>query len=122
MAQYHNIAFMGSAVVGGSGEGTVLAVGPDTVYGGFSAGGPDRKNGFDRGANSIAWVLIRFMMVMVPLVFFLNGLTKGDWLAAFLFAISIAVGLTPELLPMVTSACLAKGAVSMSREKTIVKT
>ncbi len=120
-AQYDNIAFMGSAVVGGSGEGIVLAVGPDTVYGGFSAGGPDRKNGFDRGANSIAWVLIRFMMVMVPLVFFLNGLTKGDWLAAFLFAISIAVGLTPELLPMVTSACLAKGAVSMSREKTIVK-
>ena len=120
-AQYHNIAFMGSAVVGGSGEGIVLAVGPDTVYGGFSAGGPDRKNGFDRGANSIAWVLIRFMMVMVLLVFFLNGLTKGDWLAAFLFAISIAVGLTPALLPMVTSACLAKGAVSMSREKTIVK-
>ena len=120
-AQYDNIAFMGSAVVGGSGEWIVLAVGPDTVYGGFSAGGPDRKNGFDRGANSIAWVLIRFMMVMVPLVFFLNGLTEGDWLAAFLFAISIAVGLTPALLPMVTSACLAKGAVSMSREKTIVK-
>ena len=61
------------------------------------------------------------MMVMVPLVFFLNGLTKGDWLAAFLFAISIAVGLTPEMLPMIVTTCLAKGAVSMSREKTIVK-
>lgn len=99
LAQYHNIAFMGSAVVGGSGEGIVLAVGPDTVYGGFSAGGPDRKNGFDRGANSIAWVLIRFMAVLVPVVFIACGLTKGDWLSAFLFALSVAVGLTPEMLP-----------------------
>ena len=87
LAQYHNIAFMGSAVVGGSGEGIVLAV------------GPDRKNGFDRGANSIAWVLIRFMAVLVPVVFIACGLTKGDWLSAFLFALSVAVGLTPEMLP-----------------------
>lgn len=86
-AQYDNIAFMGSAVVGGSGEGIVLAV------------GPDRKNGFDRGANSIAWVLIRFMAVLVPVVFIACGLTKGDWLSAFLFALSVAVGLTPEMLP-----------------------
>lgn len=121
LAQYHNIAFMGSAVVGGSGEGIVLAVGPDTVYGGFSAGGPDRKNGFDRGANSIAWVLIRFMAVLVPVVFIACGLTKGDWLSAFLFALSVAVGLTPELLPMVTSACLAKGAAAMERKQTVVR-
>ena len=99
LAQYDNIAFMGSAVVGGSGEWIVLAVGPDTVYGGFSAGGPDRKNGFDRGANSIAWVLIRFMAVLVPVVFIACGLPKGDWLSAFLFALSVAVGLTPEMLP-----------------------
>ena len=61
------------------------------------------------------------MMVMVPLVFFLNGITKGDWLNAFLFGISIAVGLTPEMLPMIVTTCLAKGAVSMSKKQTIVK-
>ena len=79
------------------------------------------KTTFERGVNAVSWVLIRFMLVMVPLVFFINGLTKGDWLDAFLFGISIAVGLTPEMLPMIVTTCLAKGAVSMSKKKTIVK-
>lgn len=118
---YRNIVFMGSAIMSGSGEGIVLAMGHDTVYGGFSDTDTGRKNGFDKGANSIAWVLIRFMLVMVPLVFFINGITKGDWLEAFLFGISIAVGLTPEMLPMIVTTCLAKGAVSMSKKQTIVK-
>ena len=65
---------------------------------------------------------IRFMLFMVPIVFFVNGITKNDWVEAFLFAISIAVGLTPEMLPMIVTTCLAKGAVSMSKKKTIVKT
>lgn len=120
-SDYYNLAFMGSSVTGGTGEGIVLAVGKDTVYGGFSSMESHLKNGFDRGANSIAWVLIRFMAVMVPLVFFINGITKGDWLGAFLFGISIAVGLTPEMLPMIVTTCLAKGAVSMSKKETIVK-
>lgn len=120
-SDYRNIVFMGSAIMSGSGEGIVLAVGHDTVYGGFSDTDTGRKNGFDKGANSIAWVLIRFMLVMVPLVFFINGITKGDWLEAFLFGISIAVGLTPEMLPMIVTTCLAKGAVSMSKKQTIVK-
>lgn len=120
-SDYHNIAFMGSSITGGTGEGIVLAVGKDTVYGGFSAAGSQPKNGFDRGANSIAWVLIRFMAVLIPIVFVACGLTKGDWLAAFLFALSVAVGLTPEMLPMVINACLAKGSAAMGKKQTVVK-
>lgn len=120
-SDYHNIAFMGSSVTGGTGEGIVVAVGKDTVYGGFSAAESSLKNGFDRGANSIAWVLIRFMAVLIPIVFVACGLTKGDWLAAFLFALSVAVGLTPEMLPMVINACLAKGSAAMGRKQTVVK-
>ena len=79
------------------------------------------ETNFTKGVNAVSWVLIRFMLVMVPVVFFINGLTKGDWLEAFLFAISVAVGLTPEMLPMIVTTCLAKGAVSMSKKQTIVK-
>lgn len=120
-AEYSNIVFMGSSVIGGTGEGVVLAVGQDTVYGGFSGAGSRSKNGFDQGANSIAWVLIRFMAVLIPVVFVACGLTKGDWLSAFLFALSVAVGLTPEMLPMVISACLARGSVAMGKKQTVVK-
>ena len=79
------------------------------------------ETNFTKGVNAVSWVLIRFMLVMVPLVFLINGLTKGDWLDAFLFGISIAVGLTPEMLPMIVTTCLSKGAVSMSKKQTIVK-
>lgn len=120
-SDYHNITFMGSSITGGTGEGIVLAVGKDTVYGGFSAAESHPKNGFDRGANSIAWVLIRFMAVLIPIVFVACGLTKGDWLSAFLFALSVAVGLTPEMLPMVINACLAKGSAAMGKKQTVVK-
>lgn len=120
-SDYRNIVFMGSSITGGTGEGIVLAVGKDTVYGGFSSADAPRKNGFDRGANSIAWVLIRFMAVLIPIVFVACGLTKGDWFAAFLFALSVAVGLTPEMLPMVINACLAKGSAAMGKKQTVVK-
>lgn len=119
--EYHNIAFMGSSVIGGTGEGVVLAVGQDTVYGGFSKTGVGSKHGFDQGANSIAWVLIRFMAVLIPVVFAACGLTKGNWISAFLFALSVAVGLTPEMLPMVINACLAKGSTAMEKKQTVVK-
>lgn len=120
-SEYTNIAFMGSSIIGGTGEGVVLAVGESTVYGGFSASHAHLKNGFDQGANSIAWVLIRFMTVLIPVVFIACGLTKGDWFAAFLFALSVAVGLTPEMLPMVINACLAKGGAIMGKKQTVVK-
>lgn len=118
-----NIAFMGSSVVSGSATAVAVCVGDATLFGSMASAvaGEAVETSFTRGVNAVSWVLIRFMLVMVPLVFFINGLTKGDWLDAFLFGISIAVGLTPEMLPMIVTTCLAKGAVSMSKKKTIVK-
>ena len=98
-----------------------LAAGEDTFYGGFTVTSVCRKNGFDQGANYIAWVLIRFMAVLIPVVFIACGLTKGNWGSAFLFALSVAVGLTPEMLPMVINACLAKGSAAMGKKQTVVK-
>ncbi|MEG2928409.1 MAG: magnesium-translocating P-type ATPase, partial [Oscillospiraceae bacterium] len=118
-----NIGFMGSNVVSGSATAIVIATGSRSMFGtmakALTAQAP--QTSFTKGVNSVSWVLIRFMLIMVPIVFFLNGITKGDWLEAFLFGISIAVGLTPEMLPMIVTTCLAKGAVSMSKKKTIVK-
>lgn len=120
-SDWDNLLFLGSTVTDGTCEGIVLAVGQETVYGGFSPGGSNRKNGFDQGANSISRVLIRFMVTLVPIVFVACGLTKGDWLSAFLFALSVAVGLTPEMLPMVVNACLARGGAAMEQKQTVVK-
>lgn len=118
-----NLIFMGSNVISGTAVGVVVSTGNDTLFG--STARTITKNSvqtsFEKGVNTVSWVLIRFMLVMVPLVLFINGFTKGDWMHAFLFAISIAVGLTPEMLPMIVTTCLAKGAVSMSKKKTIIK-
>ena len=123
VTDYRNIAFMGSNVISGSAMAVVVTVGDRTLFGSMTAAvaGEAVKTSFTKGVNAVSWVLIRFMLVMVPLVFFVNGMTKGDWLSAFLFGISIAVGLTPEMLPMIVTTCLAKGAVSMSKKQTIVK-
>lgn len=121
ISEYSNAVFQGTTVTGGRGTGIVLAVGADTVYGNFSATPSNRKEEFDRGSASIAWVLIKFMAILVPVVFLASGLTKGNWLEAFLFALSVAVGLTPEMLPMVVNACLAKGSFSMGQKQTVVK-
>ncbi len=120
-AEYKNIAFTGSAVIGGTGEGIVLAVGQDTVFGGIREKTQGSKSSFDKGANSIAKVLIRFMCILVPIVFLATGITKGDFGTSILFALSVGVGLTPELLPMVVNACLAKGSQAMGKKQTIVK-
>ncbi|MDR2935094.1 MAG: magnesium-translocating P-type ATPase [Candidatus Adiutrix sp.] len=119
----NNLAFMGSTVISGSAVGLVLAVGDDTILGSIARQLQTETppTSFDKGIRSVSWVLIRFMLVMVPVVLFVNGFTKGDWLNAFLFAVSVAVGLTPEMLPMIVSANLAKGAVSMARKQVIVK-
>lgn len=123
VTDYTNIVFMGSNVISGSATAVIISVGDDTLFGSMasSVAGEAVETSFTKGVNAISWVLIRFMFVMVPVVFVINGLTKGDWLEAFLFGISIAVGLTPEMLPMIVTTCLAKGAVSMSKKKTIVK-
>lgn len=123
ITEYENLVFMGSNVISGSAIGIVLSVGDDTIFGTMAHSITDEpvSTSFEKGVNSVSWVLIRFMLVMVPIVFFINGMTKGNWIAAFLFAVSIAVGLTPEMLPMIVTTCLAKGAVSMSKKKTVVK-
>ena len=123
ITDYTNIAFMGSNVISGSAAAVVVSTGDATLFGSMASAiaGEAVETSFTKGVNAVSWVLIRFMLVMVPLVFFINGITKGDWLNAFLFGISSAVGLTPAMLPMIVTTCLAKGAVSMSKKQTIVK-
>lgn len=123
LTDYSCLAFMGSNVISGSAEAITAAVGEDTLLGSMAKEiqSVPSASSFEKGVNAVSWVLIRFMMIMVPIVFFINGITKGDWLNAFTFAVSIAVGLTPEMLPMIVTTCLAKGAVAMSKKKTIVK-
>jgi Mg2+-importing ATPase len=118
-----NLAFMGTDVISGSAIGVVVATGDDTIFGEMAKTIGDKhvQTSFEKGVNSVSWLLIRFMLVMVPVVLFINGFTKGDWMQAVLFALSVAVGLTPEMLPMIVTTCLAKGAVAMSKEKTIIK-
>ena len=118
-----NLVFLGSNVVSGSAKALVLAVGNDTMLGRMAKelNTKPPKTTFEKGVNSVSWVLIRFMLLMVPVVLFVNGFTKGDWMQAALFAISVAVGLTPEMLPMIVTTSLAKGALAMSKQKVILK-
>lgn len=118
-----NMAFLGSNVISGSAKAVVVAVGNDTLIGAMAKNLDEKppKTTFEKGVNSVSWVLIRFMLIMVPVVLFINGFTKGDWMQAALFAISVAVGLTPEMLPMIVTTSLAKGALAMSKKKVIIK-
>jgi Mg2+-importing ATPase len=119
----NNLCFMGTSVVSGAGEAIVVATGENTYFGSLAKEivGHRSLTSFDKGVNSVTWLLIRFIIVMVPIIFIMNGLLKHDWQSAFLFAIAVAVGLTPEMLPMVVTANLAKGALAMSKSKVIVK-
>ena len=121
--ELENLCFMGTNVVSGTATAIIINTGDKTYLGSISKtlSGKRAETSFDKGVNSVSWLLIRFMLIMVPLVFLINGITKGDWLQALLFAIAIAVGLTPEMLPMIVTANLAKGAVNMSKRKVIVK-
>ncbi|MCX7080134.1 MAG: magnesium-translocating P-type ATPase, partial [Pseudomonas sp.] len=119
-----NILFMGTNVVSGAATAVILTTGNSTYFGALAqrVSATDRApTSFQTGVNKVSWLLIRFMFVMAPLVLFINGFTKGDWMEALLFALSIAVGLTPEMLPMIVTSTLAKGAVFLSRKKVIVK-
>ena len=119
-----NILFMGTNVVSGSATAVVVATGNRTYFGALAqrVTTTDRApTAFQAGVNKVSWLLIRFMFVMAPLVLIINGVTKDDWMEALLFALSIAVGLTPEMLPMIVTSTLAKGAVFLSRKKVIVK-
>lgn len=118
-----NICFMGTNVVSGAARAVIVHTGNRTYFGNISKkiSGKRPETSFDKGVNKVSILLIRFMLVIVPLIFVINGLLKNDWMEALLFAIAVAVGLTPEMLPMIVSGNLAKGAIQMSREKVIVK-
>ncbi|MDN7601598.1 magnesium-translocating P-type ATPase [Burkholderia gladioli] len=119
-----NVCFMGTNVVSGTATALVIATGERTVFGALAKNVTGRRRvetSFDRGVASVSALLIRFMLVMVPVVFVINGLTKGDWLGAMTFALAVAVGLTPEMLPMIVSTNLARGAIAMARRKVVVK-
>ncbi len=118
-----NICFMGSAVVSGIGSGVVVLTGPRTAFGLVASEIAEQRvlTSFDKGISRFTWLMLGFILVMAPLVFIINGLTKGNWFEALLFAVAVAVGLTPEMLPMIVTVNLAKGAIAMSRRKVIVK-
>jgi len=118
-----NMCFMGANVVSGFATGIVVRTGAHTFFGQLADEIAGRRvpTAFDQGINRFTWLMIRFIIVMVPTVFLINGLTKHDWLEALLFAVAVAVGLTPEMLPMIVTVNLAKGAIDMSRARVIVK-
>ena len=123
IGQLDNICFMGTTVISGSGVGVIALTGARAYFGSLAdvIAGQRALTSFDRGINRFAWLMIRFILVMAPLVFLINGLTKHDWVEALLFATAVAVGLTPEMLPMIVTVNLGKGALAMSRKKVIVK-
>src|SRR5437899_6900637 len=121
--EQQNLCFLGTSVESGTATAVVVETGPRTYLGSIAStlAGAPVETAFDQGVARFTWLMIRFIAVMVPLVFFINGLTKHDWKEAFFFALSAAVGVTPEMLPMIVSVCLSKGAMAMSRKKVIVK-
>jgi Mg2+-importing ATPase len=123
LESFNNLCFMGTAVVSGIATGVVVSTGARAYFGRVAADIAVQRveTSFDRGTTRFTWLMICFILVMTPLVFVVNGLTKGDWLQALLFATAVAVGLTPEMLPMIVTVNLAKGALAMSHRKVIVK-
>ena len=123
LLETESLAFMGTNVISGRATALVLVVGDETMMGAIeqTLNTYDEPTSFEREMNSISWLLIRLMLIMVPVVFFINGLTDGDWLEAGVFALSVGVGLTPEMLPMIITASLAKGSIIMAQEKVVIK-
>ena len=121
--EHNNLCFLGTSVESGAATAVILATGAHTYFGTMasSLASQQTETAFDKGVKRYIWLMLTFMLVMVPMVFFINGLFKHNWKDAFFFAMAVAVGLTPEMLPMVVSVCLSKGALAMSRKKVIVK-
>ena len=123
LLESESLAFMGTNVISGRATALVLVVGDETMMGAIeqTINTYDEPTSFEREMNTVSWLLIRLMLVMVPVVFVINGLTDGDWLEAGVFALSVGVGLTPEMLPMIITASLAKGSIIMAKEKVVIK-
>jgi Mg2+-importing ATPase len=120
--EWKNLCFLGTSVESGSAQGVVVTTGRNTYLGSMASSIVDQETqtSFDKGISQFTWLMIRFMAVMVPLVFVINGIRK-EWGEAFFFAMAVAVGLTPEMLPMIVTVCLSKGAMAMSRKRVIIK-
>jgi Mg2+-importing ATPase len=118
-----NMCYMGTNIISGTATAVVVSTGVSTYFGSMAKTlvGKRPMTSFDKGVNSVTFVIIRFMFIMVPIIFFINGFTKGDWVEALFFGLSVAVGLTPEMLPVIVTANLAKGAAAMARNKVVVK-
>ncbi|HEX7618768.1 MAG TPA: HAD-IC family P-type ATPase, partial [Verrucomicrobiae bacterium] len=121
--EHTNLCFLGTSVESGAATAAIIATGAQTYFGKMasSLAGQQVETAFDRGVKRYVWLMLTFMLVMVPMVFFINGLMKHNWVDAFFFAMAVAVGLTPEMLPMIVSVCLSKGALAMAKKKVIVK-
>jgi len=121
--EYTNLCFLGTSVESGCATAVIVATGVQTYFGKMasSLAGQQTDTAFDKGVKRFVWLMLSFMLVMVPMVFLINGLMKHNWKDAFFFAMAVAVGLTPEMLPMIVSVCLSKGALAMSKKKVIVK-
>ena len=121
--EHTNLCFLGTSVESGAATAVIVATGTQTYFGKMasSLAGQQPDTAFDRGVKRFVWLMLSFMLVMVPMVFLINGLMKHNWKDAFFFALAVAVGLTPEMLPMIVSVCLSKGALAMSKKKVIVK-
>ena len=121
--EHTNICFLGTSVESGAATAVILATGTQTYFGKMasSLAGQQVETAFDKGVKKYVWLMLTFMLVMVPMVFLINGMMKHNWKDAFFFAMAVAVGLTPEMLPMIVSVCLSKGALAMSKKKVIVK-
>jgi P-type Mg2+ transporter len=117
------VCFMGTTVISGTAKAVIVATGNQTYLGSLTqqVASKQTTTSFEQGVNQVTWLLLRFMAVMASIVFLINGLTQGDWKEAFLFAIAIAVGLTPEMLPLIVSANLARGAIVMAKHRVIIK-
>jgi len=121
--EHTNLCFLGTSVESGAATAVIVVTGAQTYFGKLagSLAGQQVETAFDKGIKKFTWLMLRFMAVMVPLVFVINGITKHNWGQAFFFSLAVAVGLTPEMLPMIVSVCLSKGALAMSKKKVIVK-
>ena len=121
--EHTNLCFLGTSVESGCATGVIVATGSQTYFGKVASSltGQQADTAFERGVSKFTWLILRFMLVMVPLVLFINGFSKHDWKQAFFFALAVAVGLTPEMLPMIVSVCLSNGALAMAKKKVIVK-
>ena len=121
--EHNNLCFLGTSVESGAATGVIIATGAKTYFGKMASSlvGQQPDTAFDKGVKKFVWLMLSFMLVMVPMVFLINGLMKHNWKDAFFFAMAVAVGLTPEMLPMIISVCLSKGALAMSKKKVIVK-